>query len=103
MVAGKNNSQALAKAASTPKLPPVPKLRVRRPNRADQNPCIGVMSTVLGKVICATPHTDKKRAWWALLSTVQLTIGWEQAVGRHKATWRKGARRWSSSFALAWM
>ncbi|EMC98121.1 hypothetical protein BAUCODRAFT_52025, partial [Baudoinia panamericana UAMH 10762] len=29
-------------------LPPLPKLRVRRPDRAEANPCIGVMSTVLG-------------------------------------------------------
>ena len=56
MVAGKNNPQALAKAASTPKLPPVPKLRVRRPNRAEENPCIGVMATVLGSSL-----TERRR------------------------------------------
>ena len=48
MVAGKNNPQALAKAASNPRLPPLPKLRVRRPNQAEANPCIGVLSSVLG-------------------------------------------------------
>ncbi|KXL45262.1 hypothetical protein M433DRAFT_61186 [Acidomyces richmondensis BFW] len=48
MVVGKNNPQALAKAAPRPKLPPLPKLRVRRPNQADANPCLGMMSSVLG-------------------------------------------------------
>ncbi|RMY48967.1 hypothetical protein D0865_07777 [Hortaea werneckii] len=48
MVAGKNNAQALARSAGAPKLPPLPKLRVRKPDRADANPCIGVMSSVLG-------------------------------------------------------
>lgn len=48
MVAGKNNAQALARATGPPKLPPVPKLRVRKPDRADANPCLGVMSSVLG-------------------------------------------------------
>ncbi|RMZ26258.1 hypothetical protein D0859_09692 [Hortaea werneckii] len=50
MVAGKNNAQALARSAGAPKLPPLPKLRVRKPDRADANPCIGVMSSVLGMV-----------------------------------------------------
>ena len=52
MVAGKSNPQSLARAAvggaAAPKLPPLPKLRIRKPNRADANPCIGVMSSVLG-------------------------------------------------------
>ncbi|KAK3066627.1 40S ribosomal protein mrp10 [Teratosphaeriaceae sp. CCFEE 6253] len=49
MVVGKNTaSQNLARAVSSPKLPPLPKLRVRKPNQADANPCIGVMSSVLG-------------------------------------------------------
>ncbi|KAK3707581.1 40S ribosomal protein mrp10 [Vermiconidia calcicola] len=48
MVAGKTSPQALAKTATTPKLPPLPKLRVRKPDRAEANPCIGVMSSVLG-------------------------------------------------------
>jgi len=49
MVAGKSNPQALVRTASTaPKLPPLPKLRVRRPNGAAENPCIGVMSSMLG-------------------------------------------------------
>lgn len=51
MVAGKNNAQALARQAGAPKLPPLPKLRVRKPDRADANPCIGVMSSVLGMAI----------------------------------------------------
>ena len=49
MVVGKNTQSLARAAAPTPKLPPLPKLRVRRPDRTDANPCIGVMSTVLGK------------------------------------------------------
>lgn len=48
MVAGKTNPGALAKAAGPPKLPPLHKLRVRKPDQADANPCLGVMSSVLG-------------------------------------------------------
>lgn len=48
MVAGKNTSHQLMKAASAPKLPPLPKLRIRKPDQTNENPCIGVMSTVLG-------------------------------------------------------
>lgn len=48
MVAGKSNPQALARAAGAPKLPPLPKLRVRKPNSTDTNPCIGFMSSMLG-------------------------------------------------------
>jgi hypothetical protein len=29
-------------------LPPLPKLRVRRPNKPEANPCLGAMSSVLG-------------------------------------------------------
>jgi hypothetical protein len=29
-------------------LPPLPKLRVRRPNKPETNPCLGIMSSVLG-------------------------------------------------------
>lgn len=47
MVAGKTSPAALARAATSPKLPPLPKLRVRRPDRAEANPCIGVMSSML--------------------------------------------------------
>lgn len=31
-----------------PRLPPLPKLRIRRPNRPGENPCIGIMTSVLG-------------------------------------------------------
>lgn len=40
-----------AKGATTKvapvRLPPLPKLRVRRPNQTDANPCMGLMSSVL--------------------------------------------------------
>lgn len=45
------NSQAVTRAAA-PRLPPLPKLRVRKPDQANANPCIGVMSSVLG--MCRT-------------------------------------------------
>jgi hypothetical protein len=47
MVAGKNTTN-LARAAAAPKLPPLPKLRVRKPDQTNANPCLGVMSTMLG-------------------------------------------------------
>ncbi|MCJ1472141.1 hypothetical protein MMC13_000788 [Lambiella insularis] len=30
------------------RLPPLPKLRVRRPNRPETNPCLGIMTSMLG-------------------------------------------------------
>ncbi|KAL6717597.1 40S ribosomal protein mrp10 [Lecanora helva] len=33
---------------SPPRLPPLPKLRVRRPNQPGANPCVGIMTSVLG-------------------------------------------------------
>ncbi|KAL1588874.1 hypothetical protein WHR41_02601 [Cladosporium halotolerans] len=47
MVAGKDSTRQLAKAASAPKLPPLPKLRIRRPDQTSANPCLNVMSSVL--------------------------------------------------------
>jgi hypothetical protein len=32
------------------RLPPLPKLRVRRPNKAETNPCVVIMSSVLSKI-----------------------------------------------------
>ncbi|CAE6995947.1 37s ribosomal protein mitochondrial protein [Pyrenophora teres f. teres] len=32
-------------------LPPLPKLRVRRPNKPEMNPCLGAMSSVLGSTL----------------------------------------------------
>ncbi|KAI4795853.1 hypothetical protein E4T44_11322 [Aureobasidium sp. EXF-8845] len=44
------NTQAVAKATA-PRLPPLHKLRVRKPDQAGANPCIGVMSSVLGIIL----------------------------------------------------
>lgn len=41
------NTQVVTRAAA-PRLPPLPKLRVRKPDQANANPCIGIMSSVLG-------------------------------------------------------
>ncbi|KAK5017420.1 40S ribosomal protein mrp10 [Cryomyces antarcticus] len=38
---------ATTTAIAAPRLPPLPKLRVRRPNKSDANPCLGIMSSVL--------------------------------------------------------
>ncbi|KXT01358.1 hypothetical protein AC578_6656 [Pseudocercospora eumusae] len=50
MVAGKTSKEALARAAvqPTPKLPPLPKLKVRRPDQGNANPCLAIMSSMLG-------------------------------------------------------
>ncbi len=73
MVVGKNNSQNLARAVSSPKLPPLPKLRVRRPNTTDANPCIGVMSSVLGTASLEDARGGCKIGWvyngdWTVLA-----------------------------------
>ncbi|KAI4259252.1 MAG: hypothetical protein L6R42_004659 [Xanthoria sp. 1 TBL-2021] len=34
--------------AAAPRLPPLQKLRVRRPNQAQANPCVGIMTSMLG-------------------------------------------------------
>lgn len=48
------------KGASTklvpPRLPPLPKLRVRRPNRQGENPCDGIMTSVLCQSCCLLPQ-----------------------------------------------
>ncbi|KKY13577.1 putative mitochondrial 37s ribosomal proteint [Diplodia seriata] len=36
-----------SKVAGRP-LPPLPKLRVRNPNKSEGNPCVGIMTSVLG-------------------------------------------------------
>ena len=36
---------------AAPRLPPVPKVRIRQPNALEANPCLGIMASVLGKVI----------------------------------------------------
>jgi len=40
--------KATPKVNVAPRLPPLPKLRVRRPNKAEVNPCAGIMASVLG-------------------------------------------------------
>ncbi|KAF2200423.1 hypothetical protein GQ43DRAFT_73512, partial [Delitschia confertaspora ATCC 74209] len=44
----KPQGQSAAKSVTHRPLPPLPKLRVRRPNKPELNPCLGVMSSVLG-------------------------------------------------------
>lgn len=61
MVAGKNTPAHLARTAAqpAPRLPPLPKLKVRKPDRADANPCLGVMSSVLGALEITLPSRDR--------------------------------------------
>ncbi|KAL1652404.1 40S ribosomal protein mrp10 [Didymella pomorum] len=42
----KPQGQAMQSVTHRP-LPPLPKLRVRRPNKPETNPCLGAMSSVL--------------------------------------------------------
>jgi hypothetical protein len=44
----KPQGQAMQSVTHRP-LPPLPKLRVRRPNKPETNPCLGAMSSVLGR------------------------------------------------------
>lgn len=56
MVANKSIPPSLTRTtASAPKLPPLPKLRVRRPDATNANPCLGVMSSVLGMSCLKVP------------------------------------------------
>lgn len=43
------------------RLPPLPKLRVRRPNQADANPCLAIMSSVLSTQLLYTTWTGSIR------------------------------------------
>lgn len=56
----KPQGQAMQSVTHRP-LPPLPKLRVRRPNKPETNPCLGAMSSVLGTrkpVIEIDPEVD---------------------------------------------
>ncbi|OCK80370.1 mitochondrial ribosomal protein 10 [Lepidopterella palustris CBS 459.81] len=44
----KPSSSTTAKSVVARPLPPLPKLRVRRPNKPEINPCLGIMTSVLG-------------------------------------------------------
>lgn len=77
-------------------LPPLPKLRVRRPNKPETNPCLGVMSSVLGRynwkcsgrvvvgmhtlgVECATTmghHLDRQGRYKRNCTNLRLTGCW---------------------------
>lgn len=46
----KPQGQAVQSVTHRP-LPPLPKLRVRRPNKPETNPCLGAMSSVLGRCL----------------------------------------------------
>jgi hypothetical protein len=99
MVAGKNSPQALAKAASNPRLPPLPRLRVRRPNQGEANPCIGLLSSVLG---CWASQGYTAQGCAALEQQLRVCmdakvspglLGGYSECGRHLTSYRKRKRR----------
>jgi hypothetical protein len=50
------------------RLPPLPKLRVRRPNQIDANPCLTIMSSVLSTPLPNSQHSLP--LMWLLISSV---------------------------------
>ena len=54
-----------ASTAVTPtRLPPLPKLRVRRPNRVETNPCVRIMTSMLGELFHVSLLTPSGRSAW---------------------------------------
>jgi hypothetical protein len=93
MVAGKNTTNQLARAASAPKLPPLPKLRVRKPDQTNANPCLGVMTTMLGM----SSYSSQKELQFAFMQYCNSpggrhdTDSVQQAAGHPQDTQRKAA------------
>ena len=56
-----------------PRLPPLPKLRVRRPNAPQPNPCVGIMTSVLGMILLLKYN-----------GSIQLVADYVKGVGRHQ-------------------
>ena len=68
-----------------PRLPPLPKLRVRRPNAPQPNPCVGIMTSVLGMILSIEYN-----------GSVWLDADGAKGVGPHRVMQRRGVRRWNS-------
>ena len=62
-------------AIAPTRLPPLPKLRIRRPNRAEENPCIGIMTSMLGKLYNALVDTPGSDLLCAPIADPSLRIG----------------------------
>ena len=75
-----------------PRLPPLPKLRVRRPNQPTANPCVGIMTSVLG--ISPAPYIlfNKLEGF-----PTEICFFNAQVVGHRQATQQRAASSWSSS------
>ena len=68
-----------------PRLPPLPKLRVRRPNAPQPNPCVGIMTSVLGMILLLEYN-----------GFIWLGADQVKGVGRRQVMQRQGVRRWNS-------
>ena len=68
-----------------PRLPPLPKLRVRRPNAPQPNPCVGIMSSLLGML-----------SYERYLSRAHLNADPVKDVGHLRAMQRRHVCSWNS-------
>lgn len=48
------------------RLPPLPRLKIRRPNQADANPCLAIMSSVLSTIL--TSPLSNRSSWLILVA-----------------------------------
>jgi hypothetical protein len=94
----KPQGSAVQSATHRP-LPPLPKLRVRRPNKPETNPCLGVMSSVLGaswqkslQEMCLLCNARTLRVV-TMRGNVQTNTSL-QVAGPHPATASKAAHSW---------
>lgn len=102
MVAGKNTTNHLARAASAPKLPPLPKLRVRKPDQTSTNPCLGVMSTMLG--MWTSQGSAKSAIQTFNVPTCRdIRLIPAQVAGHPLATPQKAAPLWNKRCEYAWI
>jgi hypothetical protein len=68
------------------KLPPLRTLKVRRPNKTEVNPCMGVMTTVLG---CWASAGPARAAQQCSMLEQQLRACMDGQVGFHSAEQRR--------------
>lgn len=75
------------------RLPPLHKLKVRRPNEGDANPCLSIMSSVLSTFTTRIIYTALDR----------VTANGEQHVGHQRDIMLQDVRRWRRSWGFAWI
>jgi len=74
-----------------PRLPPLPKLKIKRPNKVEANPCVGVLSSVLGAHPSITV-TSGMESWCKHI----------QVAGHRQDTRHRDAHSWNSNCERAW-